>query len=231
MRSVVQGPLALAKQGLDVGFATNQAAEQEHFWGSVVGLELESRLEVSAGQMQLRYGFGCSVIKVNCFREPLPQGALTGYRNLLLATPGLERPRRLQDPDGNDITLVPLGHNGVSQLGLSVLTPDMMRYSAFIVSAFGLVPSSAGLCRIGQSLLLIREDKSWRSNPGPSGIGLRYATLQVFDVEAAHQQALAGGASEACTISELPGTARFSILRDPDGNAIELSQRADLTSV
>jgi len=53
-------------------------------------------------------------------------------------------------------------------------------------------------------------------------------TLQVFKVDEAHFFALSAGAREALPPTTLGTTARISMILDPDGNWIELSQRASI---
>jgi lactoylglutathione lyase len=60
------------------------------------------------------------------------------------------------------------------------------------------------------------------------GPGWRYITFQVFKVDMEHAAALAAGAREALAPITLGATARISMIRDPDGNWIELSQRASI---
>lgn len=60
------------------------------------------------------------------------------------------------------------------------------------------------------------------------GPGWRYITLQVFKVDEEHAAVLARGGREAHAPITLGTTARFSMVRDPDGNWIELSQRASI---
>ena len=57
----------------------------------------------------------------------------------------------------------------------------------------------------------------------------RYITVQVWDVDIEHEAAVRGGAVEAMSPTTLGETARISFIKDPDGNWIELSQRASLT--
>jgi lactoylglutathione lyase len=60
------------------------------------------------------------------------------------------------------------------------------------------------------------------------GRGWRYITFQVFEVDKEHAAALERGAREAVAPITLGTTARISMIRDPDGNWIELSQRASI---
>lgn len=59
--------------------------------------------------------------------------------------------------------------------------------------------------------------------------GFRYLTIQVRDVDAEHAGIIARGGSEGRPPVTLGTTARISFVRDPDGNWIEISQRASLT--
>ena len=61
------------------------------------------------------------------------------------------------------------------------------------------------------------------------GKGWRYITFQVFEGDREHAHVLAHGGREARAPVTLGTTARISMVRDPDGNWIELSQRASLT--
>jgi len=61
-----------------------------------------------------------------------------------------------------------------------------------------------------------------------TGRGWRYITFQVFKVDEDHARVLAAGGREAMAPTTLGTTARISMVRDPDGNWIELSQRASL---
>ena len=58
--------------------------------------------------------------------------------------------------------------------------------------------------------------------------GYRYLTIQVHDCDAMHAAVLAAGGREGSPPRTLGAVARISFVRDPDGNWIELSQRASL---
>ncbi len=61
------------------------------------------------------------------------------------------------------------------------------------------------------------------------GLGYRYFTIQVRRVNEEHARAVADGGREGRAPLTLGDIARISFVRDPDGNWIELSQRASLT--
>jgi lactoylglutathione lyase len=62
----------------------------------------------------------------------------------------------------------------------------------------------------------------------PGGKGWGYITFQVFKVDPAHAFVLAHGGREGLAPVTLGTTARISMVVDPDGNRIELSQRASI---
>lgn len=218
----------LARPSIDLGLATNRADAQLAFWRDAVGLPLQSTLRVSDAQVQHRFDANGSVIKVNCFRDPLPADGASGYRELLIARQGALRPTTLLDPDGNSVTLCPPGFDGVNQIGVRLSVRDVGVHDRFYRDALGLGGEDAGRIRAGRSLLLFDAGRAHSDRTGGSGLGWRYVTFQVRDAEAAHARAEAAGAEVARPLGWLGDVALFSILRDPDGNAFELSQRREL---
>ena len=83
--------------------------------------------------------------------------------------------------------------------------------------------------RCGDSLLLFEQDASATEVGRMQARGLRYITVQVWDVDAEHAGIVARGGTEGRAPITLGTTARISFVRDPDGNWIEVSQRASLT--
>jgi lactoylglutathione lyase len=63
-----------------------------------------------------------------------------------------------------------------------------------------------------------------------TGLGYRATSpCQVFEVDREHAGILARGGAEGRAPLTLGKVARISFVRDPDGNWIEISQRASLT--
>ncbi|MCA6237369.1 MAG: VOC family protein, partial [Phenylobacterium sp.] len=80
----------------------------------------------------------------------------------------------------------------------------------------------------GETLLILEESTDAPSDATMPGTGWRYITFQVFRVDAEHARVLAAGGREAMPPTTLGTTARISMVRDPDGNWIKLSQRASI---
>ena len=188
-------------------------------------------LPIRRGQDQHRHDINGSVLKINHHAEPLPDAPASGYRELIIARDGLDAPRRLADPDGNLVTLTPPGLGGVRQIGIRIAVRDLGAHRRFWREAFGLVEQEteqgAGF-RAGESLLILEPAADAAGDAVLSGRGWRYITFQVFKVDEAHAEVLAAGGREGLAPVTLGTTARISMVRDPDGNFIELSQRASI---
>lgn len=223
--------MRLAKNFLDIGLQTNQLEPMLAFWQQEVGLPFEEMLPTGGGNRQHRHGLNGAVLKLNHARDPLPTGAPTGYRELLIAREGLGAPLNLADPDGNRVTLVPPGHEGVTAAGVRLAVSDLEASMRYYTDVLGWDAAGPSRVRCGETVLFLEEDATIQPTGDMRGVGYRYLTVQVWDCDAEHRAALERGAKEGRPPITLGTTARFSFVRDPDGNWLELSQRASLTGV
>lgn len=226
--------MELAKPQVDVGLSTNNLEPVLAFWQGEAGVPFDHLLKIRRGQDQHRHDVLGSVLKINHHAEPLPDAPPSGYRELLVAREGVAAPREMTDPDGARVTLVPPGWNGVTQIGVRLAVRSLQAHRAFYRDALGLTeePRETGAAfRAGETLLILEESKDAPSDAGFQGRGWRYITFQVFKVDAEHAHVLAHGGREAVAPVTLGTTARISMVRDPDGNWIELSQRASIVGV
>jgi len=170
-----------------------------------------------------------SVFKLNSVRDPMAAQARAGYRELLIAREGLTARRALTDPDGNVVTLVPPGDEGVTGIGVRLAVRDESAFHRFYGEVLGLETAGANAYRLGDSLLLFEHRPDAIRTGEMQAPGYRYMTVQVWDVDSEHRGLIARGAEEGRRPVTLGSTARISFIRDPDGNWIEVSQRASLT--
>ena len=222
--------MRLAKPHLDIGLFTNRREAQLAFWQQRVGLEFDHLGKLGRGLHQLRHHMNGSIMKVNHARDPLPELPPSGYRKLYIARPGLASPEGLHDPDGNAVTLVPPGYRGITGIGIVLATADLAAAWAFWGGAMQFEAAGDDALRCGDTMLFLEHDPA--AGPVPDdwvGPGYRYTTVQIFDCEAEHAGILARGGSEGRAPRVLGETVRFTFVRDPDGNWIEVSQRAQLT--
>jgi lactoylglutathione lyase len=227
--------MKLAKPRIDIGFATNDAPAALAFWQSEIGLPFDHTQPIRRGYKQHRHDLCGSVLKINQLYETLPDNPPSGYRELLIARDGLTAPVALVDPDGNRVSFVPNGTFGIARIGIRLGVRDVAAHARFYTQALGLAeihPPSAGHTRAflaGDTVLLIEPAADAPHDAAFEGKGWRYITFQVFAVDREHAHVLAHGGREGRAPVTLGTTARISMVRDPDGNWIELSQRASLT--
>lgn len=220
--------MELAKPHMDVGLFTNRRDEQLHFWQQTVGLEYDHMGKLGGGMQQLRHHMNGSILKVNHARDPLPPAPPSGIVRVRIARPGLDAPRELADPDGNRVLLVPPGHEGVVGIAIELGVNNRDAHDRFWRHAMQFDSPSPGVYVCGDTRVMVVEERKvercddWRAR------GWRYTTVQIRDCVAEHAGVLARGGEEARPPALLGETVRYSFVRDPDGNFIELSQRASL---
>jgi len=233
--------MELAKDCLDVGIFTNHLDLMSAFYAERIKLPYEEMLPVGGGVRQYRYGLLGSVLKINHSRDPLPARVAGGYSRLTIADQDTKKPATLSDPDGNQIQLVPSGHLGVDQIELHLGVTNEADFDRFYGEVLGAQQLAPRRYRIGKTVLSFERDanakRGDRSDPrSPAevmasmrGVGIRYMTIQVRDCSATFKHAIANGAWEGSAPVTLGDVARICFIRDPDGNWIEISQRASLT--
>ncbi|MDH5289350.1 MAG: VOC family protein [Acidimicrobiia bacterium] len=228
--------MRLAKPHVDVGFMTNDWERAERFWRDDVGLPFEEWIRVGGGVRQYRFGCHGSVVKVNHARHPLASqaDAPTVYRALRIASDRVTAPTALSHPDGVPVALVPTGHHDIVGIKITVASADPDEARRFWVDALGADDLTSGdpddnRYRLGDTLIRCVHEPGLAPMSEREAVGLRYLTVQVFDVDAEHTRITGLGFPEAWAPLTLGTTARVSFVRDPDGGFVEISQRASLT--
>ncbi len=222
----------LAKPRFDIGLATNALEPMLAFWQHEAGVPFDHLLKIRRGMDQHRHDLMGSVLKINHLADPLPTTPPSGYRELLIARDGLAAPRPMTDPDVNRVSLIPMGQDGITQIAVRLAVRDLAAHRRFYGEALGLPeePYAKGAAfRAGESLVLLEQSPDAPSDTPFEGRGWRYLTFQVFKVDAEHARILERGGREAVAPRTLGTTARISMVKDPDGNWIEISQRASIT--
>jgi lactoylglutathione lyase len=232
--------MELAKRFLDVGVFTNRIDEMRAFYGERIGLPFEELLPVGAGVRQYRYGLLGSVLKLNHIRESLPPRTPGGYQRVAISDLRVA-PSTLRDPDGNEIELVARGERGIAQIEIHLGVTDVDAFEHFYGDALQAERVGAGRFKLGETIVsferdpaAVRAEKSGSASAvevigAMRAVGMRYITVQVRDCDQEHRRLTSMGVWEGAAPVTLGAVARISFIRDPDGNFIEVSQRASLT--
>lgn len=232
--------MELAKNFIDVGLFTNRLEAMKEFYSERLGLPYEELLPIGGGVQQHRYGLLGSVLKINHSRDVLPVAAC-GYQKISIADQRASMPVQLADPDGNQIELLPAGQREVVQIEIHLGVTNESDFARFYGEVMGGEALGRNRYRIGETVLSFAYDSTARrAAPSAAGtaadaigsmraIGFRYITIQVRDCDLEHRRLVSMGASPGSVPVTLGGVARIAFVRDPDGNWIELSQRASLT--
>jgi lactoylglutathione lyase len=218
----------LAKPHLDVGLFTNLREPQLDFWQRTVGLGYDHMGKLGGGMQQHRHHANGSIVKVNHARDPLKPLPASGIAGVRIARPGLAARVELADPDGNRVTLVPPGEDGVVGIAIELVVNERDAHDRFWRHAMQFDSPSKGVYVCGDTrVIVVGESRVARADDW-RGPGWRYTTVQVRDCAAEHAGILERGGEEGAPPRLLGDTVRMSFVRDPDGNFIEISQRASL---
>jgi catechol 2,3-dioxygenase-like lactoylglutathione lyase family enzyme len=221
--------MKLAKQHIDVAVMTDRLEEMLSFWQGPAGLVFEELLPTGGGNHQHRHAVNGSVFKLNHPRNGLPEVSPSGYRGMWIARDDIEERQELVDPDGNRVMLVPRGEEGVEGIAVLVGVRDPDAHARFYTEALQFEEMGGGRFRCGDSILVVEHDPAATGDSSIQGRGFRYLTIQVFDCPAEHARILAAGGIEGAAPRQHGEVALYSMVRDPDGNWVEISQRASLT--
>ena len=221
--------MKLAKPCIDIGIFTNQREEQLAFWQQDINLPFSELLKTGGGSHQLRHDLNGSIFKLNHVRDELPATGSTGYTELMIAREGVSDPTSFVDPDGNKVSLVPPGYKGITNIGIELTVSSIAKFQHFYRNVLQIEQVDDCTFRWATTLFFLKEDPNYTSAAEMRGIGYRYITVQVWKVDEEHAAFIERGGTEARAPVTLGTTARISFINDPDGNWIEVSQRASLT--
>ncbi|MBT2334963.1 VOC family protein [Variovorax paradoxus] len=218
----------LTKPGLDVGMFVDLLPQQLSFWSETVGLRSEPMQKLGGGVHQHRFVGECSVIKLNHSRSALPSSSGTGIERISVGRAGISESISLNDPDGNAVAILPRSSVSDPELVVHMAVSDLAAHHRFWTTVMQMERDPSGAYCCGQSRVQLTQARrglppdSWRVR------GWSYLTVQIQDCAHEHQQALLRGGREGEPPRRMGDKAIISFLRDPDGNFIELSQKASL---
>jgi catechol 2,3-dioxygenase-like lactoylglutathione lyase family enzyme len=216
----------IVKDGLDIGLLTADPA-MVGFFRDVVGLGDPERLTITEQVTQHRFAVGPSVVKVNV--APAVGTARSGYRGILLAR-DVGSAVDLVGPDDIAVRLVPARDLRGAALAIRLAVPDVDITRSWFVDTLGWEMVAPDCIQVGSTALLLEVDTSVDATPPTSElVGWTYLTVQIRDCIAETDALEAAGAHIAAPVRDLGDVARFSMVADPFGNQLEISQRSSIT--
>lgn len=220
--------MLLAKPQIDVGLMVHDWGAAEAFWSEVAGLAYTKSEKLGGGVRQHRFDAHGSVIKVNHSRSVMDPHA-TIHRRLRLAFDRVTESALVLDPEGVEIELVPVGHDGVVDVEVVNATADLSEARRFWVDGIGGNEIEAGRFRVGNSIVRCIHEPALVKPSVRAAPGFRYLTVQVQHVDEAWPRLVEMGFVGEMKPTTLGTTARVSFVRDPDGGYVEISERAEFT--
>ncbi len=218
----------LAKRQLDIGTMIHDWEAGEAFWAEIVGLPYTKFEKVGGGVRQYRFDANGSVIKVNHSRNPMEPHP-TIHRRLRVVSDRVSSPKLVHDPEGVEVELVPVGHDGIVDVEVINATSDLVEARRFWIDGIGGTEIEPGRFRIGDSIIRCVEEPGLMGPTQRPAPGFRYLTVQVQHVDEAWSRLVdMGFVGESAPVS-MGDTARVSFVRDPDGGFLEVSERAEFT--
>jgi catechol 2,3-dioxygenase-like lactoylglutathione lyase family enzyme len=191
-------------------------------------LPFQELLPTGGGSRQHRHGLGGGILKINESREPMPTASATGIRELIVPTAKVSSPVRLHDPEGNAVTLVP-GRPGDAGITIVLAASNLQAARHHYGTALGFESLGDNTFVCGETRIELQHDPAQQPVGDMRAPGYRYLTVQVWDADKEFEAAVALGATPGMAPRTMGAVARFGFVRDPDGNWLELSQRASLT--
>ena len=223
-------PLEFAKPAFDIGLFTNNPDAMVEFWLSQDAFTFDHVLRISRSLTQHRLSLGHGILKINTTAENVDKAQYSAFGSILIASPETHSKRQITDPDGNMISFASSAELGIDHWGVEICAPSLDLFRSFYVDLLGL--SSSGdndhIVHCGDSALVFKQDKTVTPISALEGLGLRYITVQVFNVDDVYERIVTHGGKGVRAPMTLGKTARIAFVADPFGNWIELSQRASL---
>ena len=217
----------LSKNVLDIGYFTDNLDDTLTFWNQELGLSSEEPVPYNDGLIQFRLPLRETIIKVNYSEKKLTNPP-TGYSELYIAMEGISSPKKVINPDGELITLVPVGFLGIKETAIKVKVNNLESHANFYENAMGFDRLNDRTFQVGSCLLFLDEQEKGRAAGHWVNLGFRYLTLHVMRIDETFSRMVAAGAEIGEKPYAIGDIAKISFLKDPDGNWIEVAQRASL---
>ena len=219
-------PVNLTRKSFDIGLYTDNGDAVLAFWQKEVGFECAAALPVDATTVQHRHRAPGCAMKINV----VPKGSLGaspaagGFCELVVSRTGLTSEKKLVDPDGNRILLVPPDALGEARIGMRVRTNSAEKLGRLYQHAMGFRALDDRTYTSEGSRLMVEETTDPIDGGRLRAAGYRYLTFHVGDVDADYAEVVSSGAPSGMAPMDFGNVARIAFVKDGDGNWYELAR-------
>jgi len=140
---------------------------------------------------------------------------------MIIAWPKATAPQTLLDQDGNNVELVPPGHNGVTQLEVVIGVSNPAMFDAFYEKGAGAQRLGPGRYKVGETIFSLVKDPAAKpaiavlfadapeTVRAMAAVGIRYVTLQVRNCDTVFSAMTEGGAGAQADDRRQPPASRL----------------------
>lgn len=221
-----ESDVKLTQQSFDIALYTDNADPMLAFWRAEVGFEFTGAVPIDATTVQHRHRAPCCILKINVVPNGKLEGhaARGGYCELLVGRGGISSEKRLVDPDGNRILLVPPDALGEAPIGMRVRSSRAEKIGLFYQDGMAFRRINERTYTSEGSRIVVEETTEPQDGGRLRARGYRFLTFHVADVDQMYAHLLASGATSGMAPMEFGTVARIAFVRDVDGNWIELAR-------
>ena len=156
----------LAKPYIDVGLYCRDREAVTAFWQQEVGLAFESLLKLGGGAQQWRHDLSGSILKINHQRDGLLDAVASGYDGIVVADETVDEPVTMTDPEGNRVTLVQPGFEGIDQIAVEMAVADPALHATFMRRVLGCQEISSRHLKWGETSFYLSQKRDLEGHAG-----------------------------------------------------------------
>ena len=156
----------LAKPYIDVGLYCRDREAVTAFWQQEVGLAFESLLKLGGGAQQWRHDLSGSILKINHQRDGLLDAVASGYDGIVVADETVDEPVTMTDPEGNRVTLVQPGFEGIDQIAVEMAVADPALHATFMRRVLGCQEISSRHLKWGETSFYLSQKRDSDGHAG-----------------------------------------------------------------
>src|SRR5580704_665809 len=152
---MTDGTKFLARSGLDFGLATDNEQAVRKVYESI-GLTHLMTDHLMPGQDEVYYTMHGSWLKFVTSTSPMSAG-ISGYHTLMIANSGVADVEELQDPDGTDVQVVPVGYKDIEEIGVVMRVNNVAAQEKMLIEGASAQRVPSGGIKLGNTVFFLEK--------------------------------------------------------------------------